>query len=56
MTHETPKIDARKLSAEEYKAAVKELLLEVVEAERNARNARDQAAFEAKYKKDSKND
>ncbi len=54
MTDETPKMDARKLSADEYKAARAELLHEAIEWERNARNARDQAAFEAKYKpKDS---
>ncbi len=55
MTDETPKIDARKLTAAEYKAARAELVHEAIEAERKARNARDQAAFDAKYKKDSKN-
>ncbi len=54
MTDETPKKDARNLSPEEYKAARAELLQQAVEAERKARNDRDQAAFEAKYK-DSKN-
>ncbi len=54
MTDETPPKDARKLSPAEYKAAVKELLHEAVEAETKARNDRAQAAFEAKYKpKDS---
>ncbi len=50
MTDDTQK-DARKLSPAEYQAAVKELLHEAVEAERKARNDRDQAAFQAKYGK-----
>ncbi len=49
MTDETPQKDARKLNPAEYKAAVRELLHEAVEAETKARNDRAQAAFEAKY-------
>ncbi len=55
MTDETQPKDARKLSPEEYKAARAELVHEAIEAERKSRNDRDQAAFEAKYKKDSNN-
>ncbi len=54
MTDQTPKKDARKLSPQEYKAAVKELLHEAIEAENKARNDRAQAAIEAKYTKDAK--
>ncbi len=52
---QTPK-DARKLNADEYKAARAELLREAVEAETKARNDRAQSAFEAKLasKKDAK--
>ncbi len=56
MTDDTqPPKDARKLSPAEYKAARAELLQEAVEAERKARNDRDQAAFEANFtsKKDA---
>ncbi len=50
MTDDTqsPK-DARKLTAAEYKKAVKQLLREASDAETKARNDRAQAAFEAKY-------
>ncbi len=50
-----PPKDARKLNADEYKAARAQLVHEAIEAETKARNDRAQAAFEAKYKKDSTN-